>query len=309
MQRQDLGDLAIFEMIAREGNFGRAARRLGFSSSAVSHALRGLEARLGLKLLHRTTRSVSLTEAGTRVLTRLRPALAEIEASVQQLHALRDTPSGHVKISAHHNAATLTIAPKLAMLRRHHPGISVELVVEDDLVDIVAKGFDAGVRPGERIDQDMVAVPIGPDRRSAVVASPGYLAHAPAPALPDELGGHACIAFRQVSSGALYRWAFEKAGRTVSVAVDPVFVTTSPDLLVTAALDGIGLSYVLRDQAAPHLASGALVEILADWSTTVFRDFLYYPSRQQPSPALRAVVEALRWTGARKTPQRPSGSG
>ncbi len=295
MQRQDLGDLAIFEMIARERSFAGAARRLGLSSSAVSHALRGLEARLGLKLLHRTTRSVSLTEAGGRVLVRLGPALAEIEASVQQLDTLRGTPSGHVKISAHHSAAVLTIAPKLAMFRRDHPGIVVELVVEDQLVDIVAKGFDAGVRPGERIDQDMVAVRIGPDRRSAVVASPGYLARRAAPTTPDELRSHVCIAYRQVSSGALHRWAFGREGRTVSVAVEPAFITTSPELLVSTALDGLGLSYVLKDQAAPHLASGALVEVLAEWSVVVFQDFLYYPSRQLPAPALRALVNALRW--------------
>ena len=302
MQRQDLGDLAIFAMVARERSFTRAARRLGLSSSAVSHALRGLEMRLGLKLIHRTTRSVSSTEAGVRVLERLGPALAEIEASVQQLDELRDTPAGHLKISAHHNAAVLTIAPKLAAFRRDYPGILVELVVEDDLIDIVAAGFDAGVRPGERIDQDMVAVRIGPDRRSAVVASPGYLARCTAPSTPDELSGHACIVYRKVGSGALHRWAFEKEGRTVSVAVQPCFITTSPELLVGAALEGLGLSYVLKDQAAPHLASGAPVEVLADWSVVVFRDFLYYPRGQRPAPALRALIDALRWNPSRAVP-------
>lgn len=298
MQRQDLGDIAIFEMIARERSFARAARRLGLSSSAVSHALRGLEARLGLKLLHRTTRSVSPTEAGARVLERLTPALAEIEASVQQLDEWRATPVGHVKISAHHSAATLTVAPKLAAFRRDFPGILVELVVEDDLVDIVADGFDAGVRNGELIDQDMVAVRIGPERRSAVVASPAYLAGRASPVTPDDLGGHACVAYRKVSSGALHRWAFSKEGRTVGVAIEPSFITTSPELLLGAALDGLGLSYVLKDQATAFLASGALVEVLPDWSVVVCQDYIYYPSRQQPAPALRALVDRLRWGAA-----------
>ena len=293
MLREDLSGLMTVAIIAEERSFTRAAARLGVSSSALSHALRVLEGRLGVKLLHRTTRSVSPTEAGERLLAEVRPALAEIARSVEALGQLRDRPAGRVRISAHRTAALLRIAPRLAMLRRDHPDVLVEVSVEDELVDIVAAGFDAGVRRGERVERDMVAVRISPDQRSAVVASPDYLRRRPAPREPEDVAAHDAIAYRHATSGVLHRWAFEQGGRTLVVDMRPVLIANDADLLVRAALDGVGLAYVMEEQVLTHLATGALVRVLDGWSVSLGSDFLYYPNRQV-SPALRVVIDALR---------------
>lgn len=294
MPRSDLADLAAFATVAEERSFVRAAARLGVSASAVSHGLRGLEERLGVKLLHRTTRSVALTEAGRRLLERLRPALGEIDDAVGDLSQYRDRPAGRVRISSHHWAAEDLIAPRLAALREAYPEVVVELSIEDGLTDIVTAGFDAGVRPGEVVARDMVAVRIGPDQRTAVVAAPSYFERHPRPLAPEDLKAHRCVLYRGVTSGRPSPWAFAKDGRAVSVAVEPAFVTDSVEMLVRSALDGVGMAYVLADPVGPHLASGALVRVLEDWSTTLEGNFLYYPSRRQMTPALRVVVDALR---------------
>jgi DNA-binding transcriptional LysR family regulator len=294
MRREDLSDLMVFAAIAEDRSFTRAATRFGLSSSALSHALRELELRLGVKLLNRTTtRSVSLTEGGDQLLREIRPAFADIGRSLDALSELRDRPAGRVRISAHRMATLLRIAPKLASLKRAYPEVTVELSIEDNLVDIVAAGYDAGVRRGERLDKDMIAIRIGPEEYSAVVASPSYLERRSAPLVPEDLVGHTCIVYRHSTSGALHRWAFEKDSRSLSIDVEASFITNGPELLVQTALAGMGLSYVMENQVAALVASGALVRVLEDWSVSTGSDFLYYPSRQT-SPALRVLVEALR---------------
>lgn len=293
MTRDDLSGLMMVAAIAEERSFTRAAVRLGVSSSALSHALRALEVRLGVKLLHRTTRSVSPTEAGERLLAEVRPALAEIARSVEALGLLRDRPAGRVRISAHRTAALLRLAPVMQALRRDHPDVIVEVSVQDELVDIVAAGFDAGVRRGERVERDMIAVRISPDQRSAVIASPAYLARRPAPLAPEDVAAHPCLSYRHATSGALQRWDFGQGDRLLTVDVEPVFIANDGDVLVRAALDGLGLAYVVEELVQDELASGALVSVLGAWSVSMGTDFLYYPNRQV-SPALRVVIDALK---------------
>ena len=295
MKQDYLSDLEVFAIIAEEQSFTRAAVRLGRSGSAVSQAMRVLEERLGVKLLNRTTRSVATTEAGERLLRRLRPALNDIEAGIEELGDYRDRPRGRVRITAHRNAAHHRILPKLSQLRRDYPDIVVELAVEDGLTDIVAAGFDAGVRNGEQLDKDMIAIRIGPDCPSVVVAGPQYLQSFPEPKSPTDLKNHNCISYRRITSGALSRWRFQKDERPLLVDVNPVFVTNDTELLVQCSLRGIGLAYVLREQAERHIASGALIPVLEDWNVTFPGSFLYYPSRRQVPPALRVVIDALRY--------------
>ena len=297
MTRDDLSDLAAFAVIAEERSFTRAASRLLVSGSALSHALRGLEERLGVKLVSRTTRSVAPTEAGSRLLERLGPALADIGAAVGELSAYRDRPAGRVRISTSRAAALALIAPKIPPLKASYPDVVVELAVDDGLTDIVTAGFDAGVRSGELIARDMVSVRIGRDDRYAVVGSPGYFRDRPAPVMPEELSRHHCIAYRHVTAGSIHRWSFEKDGRSVNVAVDPSFLANDVDLLIGAALGGVGLTFVLASQIDEHVVRGALVPVLADWCMPRAGEFLYYPSRRQMTSAFRVVVEALRIPG------------
>lgn len=293
MRREDLSDLAAFAAIAEQRSFTRGATVLGVSRSALSRSLGGLEERLGVRLVHRTTRSLSLTEAGKRLLARLAPALGDIDGAVTDLDRYRDQPAGHVRISAHRTAATLVVAPKIGLLRTTHPDIIVDLVVDDQLIDIVAARFDAGIRSGAHVAKDMISVRVSPDQHTSVVASPAYLGRHPPPASPADLGRHACMAYR-LASGGLLRWSFENNGRPVKVAVAPAFIANDVDLIVRAALDGVGLAYVLESQVAGHIDSGALEEVLVDWSVPYAGNHLYYPSRRQTSLALRAVIEALR---------------
>ena len=295
MRRQDLADLLLFATVAEQGSFTRAAVLLGLSGSALSHAMRGLEERLGMSLLHRTTRSVAPTHAGEQLLRRLGPALRDIEVGLEVLAGSRAAPAGRLRISTHRVAALTLIIPKLAALARTHPGIVVELAIEEGLVDIVSAGFDAGVRHGEQLAKDMVAVRIGPDCRTAVVTSPAYLAERARPSTPGALDQYACIGYRHTTSGALHRWAFEKDGRSLQVAVEPAFITNDSDAMIQAALNGVGLAYVLDMQVTQHIASGALVSVLEDWSVPLAGSFLYFPSRRQMSPSMRVLVDTLRY--------------
>jgi DNA-binding transcriptional LysR family regulator len=297
MPRSTVTDLAAFLMVAREGSFTRAAAKLGVSQSALSHTIRALEGRIGLRVLTRTTRSVAPTEAGERLLRTVGPRLDEIEAELAALSDLRDTPAGTIRITAGEHAAGTVLWPAVRRLLPDYPHIAVEIVVDQGLRDIVAERYDAGVRLGESLDRDMIAVPIGPDLRMVGVAAPAYLARRPAPATPHDLPAHACINLRLPTYGGLYAWEFEKGGRTLKVRVDGPLVFNSLPLLLDAALAGFGLAYVFEDLAAPHLARGDLVRLLADWCPPFSGYHLYYPSRRQPTAAFAVLVDALRYRG------------
>jgi DNA-binding transcriptional LysR family regulator len=294
MRREDLSDLAAFALIVEERSFTRAAARMGLSASALSHAMRTLEERLGVKLLHRTTRSVAPTQAGERLLERLKPALGDIEAAVDELGTQRQRPAGRVRINAHRTAAMGLVLPKLRRLRHDYPEVIVELTVDDGLTDIVSAGFDAGIRYRKQLARDMVSVQIGPPERTIVVAAPSYFETHPPPSSPQELMRHACIGYRFTTSGRLHRWEFEKEGQSLQVAVEAGFTTNDTELLLQAALAGVGPADLLESQAREHLATGALVRVLEEWCPSVEASFLYYPSRRQMPPALRVVVDALR---------------
>lgn len=291
--RDHLTELAAFATIAEERSFTRAATRLQVSSSALSHAMRGLEERLGVRLLARTTRSVAPTEAGERLLARLRPALDEIAGALDDLGRLRDRPAGRLRLSVPRIAAMLAIGSALGRFARDYPDVTLELTLEEGLTDIVAGRFDAGVRLGEQVERDMVAVRISRDQRAAVVGTPGYLASRQVPRAPRDLRGHLCINHR-LFAGGLYRWEFEKDGQALEVVVDGPLVLNDAELTVHAALDGIGLAYAFEDHVAPHLAAGRLVRVLEDWCPSFPGFFLYYPSRRQMPAALAALVSTLR---------------
>lgn len=308
MKREDLADLMAFAVIAEERSFTRAATRLRISSSALSHALRLLEGRLGTRLLSRTTRSVAPTLAGQRLLERLGPALQDIETGLATLADERDRPSGVVRINTHRAAALALVAPKLAELRRSYPDIVIELVVDDNTIDIVSAGFDAGIRDGEQLAQDMVAVRISEGYHSLVVATPNYLSRSPEIREPSDLMTHTCLALRYPTSGGLLRWEFQQQERRLNVGVVPVFVTNDMQVLIAAALGGAGPAYVLREYVVDQLATGQLVEILPEWSVPHEASYLYYPSRHHMRPAMRAVIETLRWRDQEDQPPtvRPS---
>ena len=297
MRREDLPDLMALSAVVGERSFRRAAATLGVSPSALSHAMRRLEDRLGIALLHRTTRSVAPTDAGLRLLEAIEPAFDTIDAGLAELASAGGRVAGRVRINLHRTAARLLVLPRLAELRRDHPALTVELTLDDGLSDIVAAGCDAGIRTGERLANDMVAVRISDDYRTAVVASPAYLAEHPAPTNPQDLGDHVCIGHRFVTSRGLSPWRFMRDGRALDVAIEPNLIVDDVDMARRAALDGLGLCYTLREAAAAPLASGALVEVMTDWSCPIAGDFLYYPSRRTLSPAMRVLVERLRHRG------------
>ncbi len=265
MRRENWSELATFAAIVEQGGFTRAAATLGVSPSALSHAMRALEARLGVRLLNRTTRSVAPTAEGASLLARLRPAMAEVEAALEDLKAGRDRPVGRVRISAHRTAATETLLPRLARFADDYPGIEVELVVDDGLVDIVAERFDAGVRHEQTLDDDMVCVRIGDAQRLAVVATPAHLACHGTPERPEDLLRHRCVNYRYTSTGAIHRWRFVRDGEHFALAVAGVLLTNDADLLLEAALCGIGLACVPESRAERHVAAGTLTRILRDW--------------------------------------------
>lgn len=294
MAKRNLNDLQSFVVVAREGSFTRAAAQLGLTQSALSQSIRGLEEKLGIRLLTRTTRSVSPTEAGERLLQTLARHFDEIDAELDALTALREKPAGTVRITCGEHVLRNTLMPKLLPMLQQYPEIAVEFDVNYRFRDIVADRFDAGVRLGESIDKDMIAMPIGPPLRMAAVASPTYLARHGVPRKPQDLLSHACINLRMPTHGGLYAWEFERRGRPMNVHVKgPLTFNTSPPI-VQAALDGMGVAFLPEDEFEPHLDERRLVRVLEDWCPFFPGYYLYYPSRRQPSPAFRLVLEALR---------------
>jgi DNA-binding transcriptional LysR family regulator len=299
MARDDLNDLTAFLAVAEERSFTRAAARLGTSQSALSHTMRRLEARLGLQLLARTTRRVAPTEAGERLAETLRPAFDDIDAKLAALTELRARPAGMVRITASKHAAQMVLWPALERLLPEYPDISVEVSVDSALTDIVAERFDAGIRLGEQVAKDMIAVRIGPELRMAVVGSPAYFATRKAPKTPQELTQHACINLRMRSSGGLYAWEFEKAGRELNVRVSGQLAFNDTDMVVRAALAGFGLAFLMEDHVAAMIADGRLIRVLDSWSPPFSGYHLYYPSRRQQTPAFSVLLDALRYREGR----------
>ncbi|MBZ9746717.1 LysR family transcriptional regulator [Mesorhizobium sp. CO1-1-7] len=297
MPRDNLNELTAFLAVAREKSFTRAAAKLGVSQSALSHALRTLEERLGVRLLTRTTRSVSPTEAGERLARTVGPRLDEIESELAALSALREKPAGTIRITAGEHSANTVLWPAIARLLPQYPDIRIEIVVDYGLTDIVAGRYDAGVRLGEQVARDMIAVRIGPDMRMAVVGSPAYFASRPKPRTPQDLTDHNCINLRLPTHGGLYAWEFEKAGRELKVRVDGQLIFNTAGLRMNAVLAGVGLAYLPEDQVTAHLADGRLLRLMADWCPPFPGYHLYYPSRRQATPAFTLLVDALRYRG------------
>lgn len=295
MPRQNVNDLLAFRAVARERSFTRAAARIGVSPSALSHRLRALEERLGVRLLMRTTRSVAPTEAGERLLAAIGPHFDGIEAELAALSELRDRPAGTIRITTGEHAAATILWPAVSRLLTDYPEINVEISVNAGFVDIVAERFDAGIRLGETVAQDMVAVRIGPDMRMAAVGSPAYFADRNPPRTPHDLAGHNCINLRFPTLGSIYAWEFEQAGRALNVRVEGQFIANDIALMRQAALDGLGIAYLPADYLQPEIDAGRLMRILDDWTPPFPGYFLYYPSRRQQSPAFALLVEALRY--------------
>jgi DNA-binding transcriptional LysR family regulator len=297
MARENLNDLAAFLAVARERSFTRAAAKLGVSPSALSHTIRGLEERLGIRLLARTTRTVTPTDAGERLLRTAGPRLEEIEAEMTALTELRDKPAGAVRLTSTEYAAENVIMPKLERLLPEYPDIHVEIVIDYGLTDIVAERIDGGVRDGEQVAKDMIAVPIGPDMRMAVVGTPAYFAERGMPQTPQELTNHNCINLRLPTRGGLYAWEFEKDGRELRVRVEGQLIFNSSSPIRKAALAGLGLACLPEGHFQKELEAGVLVRALGDWCPPFSGYHLYYPSRRQLSPAFAVLVEALRYRG------------
>jgi DNA-binding transcriptional LysR family regulator len=297
MQRGHLDDLMAFLAVAREKSFTKAAAKLGVSQSALSHTVRELEARLGVRLLTRTTRSVAPTAAGERLLNTLAPRFEEIEAELAAVSELRDKPAGSIRITATEYAADAVLLPKLTKLLRDYPDIKVEIIIDYGLTDIVAQRFDAGVRSGEQVAKDMIAVRIGPDLRMAVVGAPSYFKTRPEPRTPQDLIGHNCITLRLPTHGGLYAWEFEKGNRELKVRVEGQLTYNTTGQMLNAALAGLGLAFLPEGLAQPHFTKGRLERVLADWCQPYSGFHLYYPSRRQPSAAFALLVEALRYRG------------
>jgi DNA-binding transcriptional LysR family regulator len=294
VSKTNMNDLVAFLAVAREGNFTRAAARLGVSQSALSHTIRQAEERLGVRLLTRTTRAVSLTEAGERLLNGVAPHLDQVEAQVEALSALRDKPAGSIRIASSEYAISFILWPKLMPFLVEHPDIKVELYLDNGLTDIVNDRFDAGVRMGESLAKDMISARIGPDFRMAVVAAPGYFEGRETPTHPRDLVGHMCINFRLPSAGGMYAWEFEEDGRPFKVRVDGQVAFNNTFNSVEATLSGFGMAYVPEDFVTPHLEAGRLVRVLDEFCPVWDGFYLYYPSRRQASPAFVAMVEAIR---------------
>jgi DNA-binding transcriptional LysR family regulator len=295
MRRQNVHDLLAFLAVARERSFTKAAAKLGVSQSALSHTVRGLEASLGLRLLTRTTRSVSPTEAGERLLVSVGPRFEEIEAEVAALSELRDKPAGTIRITAGEHAAYTVLSSALMKFLPKYPDIKVEVSVDYGFTDIVAQRYDAGVRSGEQVAKDMIAVRIGPDMRMAVVGAPSYFEKRPLPKKPQDLTEHNCINLRMPTYGGIYAWEFEKGRRELKVRVDGQLVFNTIRQRLDAALAGLGLAYMAEDVAKPHIARGSLMRVLEDWCAPFSGYHLYYPSRRQSSPAFNVLVDALRY--------------
>lgn len=295
MAREGTDDLVAFVAVARERSFTRAAARLGISQSALSQTVRALEARLGLRLLTRTTRSVSPTEAGERLLVAIEPHLDGIEAGLAALTDLRDRPAGTIRITADEHAARSVLWPALQRFLPAYPDVTVEVFTDNGLTDIVANRFDAGVRLGGIVSKGMVAVPIGPEMRMAAVASPDYFAGRKKPRTPQDLTAHSCINLRLPTHGGLYAWEFEKNGRELKVRVEGQIVFNNVGMMLEAALAGFGIAYVTDDQVAEDVEAGRLVRVLGEWCPPFVGYHLYYPSRRQHSPAFAVLIDSLRY--------------
>lgn len=298
MKRAEMADLTAFVAVAEERSFTKAAAKLGLSQSALSQIVRRVEDRIGMRLLTRTTRSMAPTEAGERLLGTLIPALNELDASLSALSSMRERPAGTVRITSVEHAAKMVIWPALKKLLPDHPDICVEISLDYGLVDIVAERFDAGVRLGEQVDKDMIAVRIAPDMPMAVIGSPSYFACHPAPKSPQELVAHSCLNLRLPTSGGFYAWAFKKRGRQMNVRVRGALAFNTIDLILDAAINGFGLAYLPRDQVQTQIGAGQLIDVLQDWCPKLSGYHLYYPNRKPPA-AFALVVDALRY------PQRP----
>jgi DNA-binding transcriptional LysR family regulator len=292
---ENFNDLAAFAVVAKERSFTRAAAKLRVSPSALSQTIRNLEERLGLRLLTRTTRSVAPSEAGERLLRTIAPRFEEIEAELAALSELRDKPAGTVRITAGEHPAISLLQPALKRFLADYPDIQVEIIIDYGLTDIVAEGYDAGVRMGEQVAKDMIAVRIGPDMRMALVASPGYFERHPPPQTPQDLTDHNCINIRLPTYGGVFPWGLEKDGRDVKVRGDGQLVFNSLAMRLTSALDGLGVAYMPEDHVRPFLADGRLVRVLEEWCPYFPGYHLYYPSRRHSSPALTVLVEKLRY--------------
>ena len=293
MVRDELSVLAAFLTVAQEKSFTRAARRLGVSPSALSHAIKGLEEQIGVRLLARTTRSVSPTDAGNQLIASLDPALTDIRRALDQVSGLRDRPAGRVRLVVSPLAATMVVAPKLKEFAATYPDVVLDVTTTSDMrLNLVAGQFDAGIHLGEFIEKDMIAVRVSPDQRAAIVGSPSYFASHPVPKAPRDLTAHRCLNFRH-GSGETYRWEFDKARQSLAVAVDGPLVVDDVQLLIRAAVDGVGLAFLMEAHAAPLLERGELKRVLEDWCEPFVGYFLYYPSWRQQSPALTALIDIM----------------
>jgi DNA-binding transcriptional LysR family regulator len=295
MLRDELSVLAAFAVVAEERSFTKAAVRLGVGTSAISHSIRGLEERLGVRLLARTTRTVAPTDAGQRLLAQLRPALDGIETALTEVGQLREKPAGIVRLIAPPIAIAMAVSPKLARFARDYPDVVLDITTEDDSRrDLVAGRFDAGIHLGEFLQRDMVAVKVTGEQRAAIVAAPRYFDSHPKPKTPRDLTAHRCIRYRMGTEGPVYRWEFEKRGRPLTVSVTGPLIVNDVELTIRAALDGVGLAFALVEHAAELIARGRLVRVLEDWCPPFDGFFLYYPSRRHQPAALQALVDALR---------------
>ena len=304
MDREDWGSLAAFARVAEERSFTRAAARLGVSPSALSHSMRRLEERVGVQLLARSTRHVSTTQAGERLLARINPAINEISSAVEQLGEISGRPTGHIRISAPGEAARRVIAPALPRFVEHYPDIIVEVLIEQGFTNIIERRLDAGIRLGESLEKDVVAVPVSGLLRMAAVASPGYFKRHGVPKDPRELRSHRCINLRLPAAGTLYKWEFERGSEKVDVAVEGPLIFDSGGMVVDAALAGLGIGFVLEDRALEHIRAGSLSRALSDWCPPFPGFYLYYPGRRQVSPALAAFIDAVRVPGAPRRRRR-----
>lgn len=295
MTVESYDQLAIFSVVAQERSFTRAAARLGMSQPALSRAMRQLEERLGVRLLARTTRSVAPTQAGEHLLQVIAPRFDEINSELALLSKFRDRPAGKLRITAGEHAAIAVLQPVLARLLPDHPDLSIEIIVDYGLTDIVAEGFDAGVRLGEQVAKDMIAMRIGPDMRMAVVGSPAYFSHYPKPVIPADLMAHNCITLRMPTHGGLFMWEFEKNGQALNVRIEGQLVFNNIAMRLESVLQGLGLAYMPEDVVRPYIEQGRLIRVLEDWCEPYSGYHLYYPSRRQSSPAFTLLREALRY--------------
>jgi len=304
MRRSDLADLNAFVAIADQRSFRAAASRLGLTPSALSHTMRQMEERLGVRLLHRTTRSVSLTDAGQRLLEQLRPAIDQIAGALDDLSNRQQRPNGNLRIHTIHMAAAAVITPIWRRFLSMYPDVRMELGVDEARIDIVKRGFDAGIGPRDRAAADMIAIRVMGPTKMAVVGAPEYFAKHSPPRTPKDLLRHSCVQYRRATDGSLFKWAFECNGKSQQISVDGRLTVNDPDLAVRAAVDGLGIAYTLEGLAEPFLRSGQLVQVLENWSPAFEGLFLFYPGHRQVPTALRALIDMIRATGGPSSGKR-----